>query len=157
MSTILLLVGQKALLGAIAAAGFGVLFNAGPRDLLWCAAGGALALAVRTACLSAGLSLEAATFLAATALTSATAGPLRHVLGTAASRLAVAGCIPMVPGAFFSQALLGLFALTAPSTTPVDPVALATTLVAMTRVILTVGAIGAGIAIPLTLLRPHEF
>lgn len=157
MNAILLHILHQTVLGAFAAAGFGVLFNAGPRDLLWCAAGGALALAVRTICQSCGLSLEASSFLAAIAVTTATAGPLRQVLGSAASRLAVAGCIPMVPGAFFAQALLGLFALTASNTGAVDPAVLASTVVAMMRATFALGGIGAGIAIPLTLLRPHEF
>lgn len=157
MSAMLLHILHQLVLGAFAAAGFGVLFNAAPRDLLWCAAGGAVALTVRTLCQDFALSLEASSFIAAIVVTSCTAGPLRRVLGSAASRIAVAGCIPMVPGAFFAQALLGLFALTAPTTTSVDPVVLANTVVAMMRVVFAVGGIGAGIAIPLTLLRPHEF
>ena len=51
--------------GAIAAAGFGVLFNIGFRSLPWCAASGALALAVRTYCLGLGWNLEEASFAAA--------------------------------------------------------------------------------------------
>ena len=51
--------------GAIAAAGFGVLFNIGLRSLHWCAAAGALALAVRTICLTSGWNLEGASFAAA--------------------------------------------------------------------------------------------
>ena len=53
--------------GGVAAAGFAVLFNVGPRTLLWCAAAGALALLVRTLGQDAGWSLEAASFVAAIA------------------------------------------------------------------------------------------
>lgn len=157
LGAVLLHVVRQAILGAAAAAGFGVLFNAAPRSLLWCGAGGAVALAVRTFAQDSGGSLEAASFAAAIVVTTCTAGPLRKVLGSAASRIAVAGCIPMVPGAFFARSLLGLFALTDPATTSVDPAILANTVVAMMRVVFTLGGIGAGIAIPLTLLRPREF
>ncbi|MDR3454150.1 MAG: threonine/serine exporter family protein, partial [Rhodoferax sp.] len=51
--------------GAIAAAGFGILFNFGLRSLMWCAAAGALALGVRTLGQEAQWSLEAASFVAA--------------------------------------------------------------------------------------------
>jgi uncharacterized membrane protein YjjB (DUF3815 family) len=51
--------------GGLAAAGFGVLFNISFRGLPWCAASGALALALRTIALGAGWRLEAASFVAA--------------------------------------------------------------------------------------------
>jgi len=86
-------------LGALAAAGFGVLFNAAPRPLAFCAAGGALALALRTLLLDRGWSLEAASFAAAMAVTLLAAGALRRWLGSGAAAVAVAACIPMVPGA----------------------------------------------------------
>jgi len=57
---------HQAACGAIAAAGFGVLFNVARRLLPWCAATGALALAARTCLLEVGWSLEAASFAAAT-------------------------------------------------------------------------------------------
>jgi len=143
-------------LGALAAAGFGVLFNAAPRPLAFCAAGGALALALRTLLLDRGWSLEAASFAAAMAVTLLAAGALRRWLGSGAAAVAVAACIPMVPGAFFTRSLLGLFALTAPDAAGADP-ALAATIIAMLRVVFTLGGIGAGIAIPLTVLRRAEF
>jgi uncharacterized membrane protein YjjB (DUF3815 family) len=54
--------------GAIAAAGFGVLFNTRLRSLSWCALTGAIALAVRTFCLGCGWNLEGASFAAAVAV-----------------------------------------------------------------------------------------
>ena len=70
--------------------------------------------------------------------------------------IALAGCIPMVPGAFFGKAILGLFAVTAP--TPAHPQETAIfAIVAMTRVILTLGAIGAGLAIPTQMTRHRGF
>ncbi|HEY0281677.1 MAG TPA: threonine/serine exporter family protein, partial [Rhizomicrobium sp.] len=142
---------HQAVFGAIAAAGFGVLFNFGLRSLVWCGVAGALALAVRSLGQDAGWSLEAASFAAAVS-TSCAMQLLREPLGAASNAMALAGCIPMVPGAFFSQALLGLFAVTAPDTANAD----GTILMAMEymlRVIFTLAAIGAGLAIPAHLLR----
>ena len=56
---------HQALFGALAACGFGILFNFGWRDLPWCAASGALALATRTLAQEGSWSLEAASFVAA--------------------------------------------------------------------------------------------
>jgi len=58
--------------GAIAAAGFGVLFKVGFRHLPWCAVSGALALMVRKTCEGLGLSLASAAFVAALAARTAT-------------------------------------------------------------------------------------
>jgi len=156
MTALLAHVLHQAALSALASAGFGVLFNAAPRALVFCAVGGALALALRTALQDNGWSLEAASFVAAVAVTLLAAGVLRRWLGSGATAVAVAGCIPMVPGAFFARALLGLFALTAPNATGLDQT-LAVTIVAMLRVVFTLGGIGAGIAISLTVLRRREF
>jgi uncharacterized membrane protein YjjB (DUF3815 family) len=140
--------------GGVAATGFGVLFNYGPRSLAWCFASGAVALAVRTLGLDSGMRLEAASFCAAVAVTVFAAGLLRRPLGTRAGEVAVAGCIPMVPGAFMAQALLGLFAMTA-TQGPQEQAAVAT-LASLLRVVFTLAAIGAGIAIPLRLLSKQE-
>jgi uncharacterized membrane protein YjjB (DUF3815 family) len=147
---------HQAVLGALAAAGFGVLFNAAPKSLMFCAAGGGVALALRTLLQDHGWSLEAASFVAAMAVTLLVAGALRRWLGSCATAVAVAACIPMVPGAFFAQALLGLFALTEPSLENATS-SLATTVIAMLRVVFTLGGIGAGIALPLAVLRRREF
>jgi uncharacterized membrane protein YjjB (DUF3815 family) len=140
-------VAQQALFGGIAAAGFGVLFNFGRTALIWCAASGAMALAARTLALDAGWNLEGASLMASAAVTACAVGPLRRQLGTSAPAVAVAGCIPMIPGAFFAQALLELFDLTRAH--PVNPEALLVTS--------TMFAIGAGVSIPVHLLRGREF
>jgi uncharacterized membrane protein YjjB (DUF3815 family) len=141
--------------GAIAAAGFAVLFNVGQRTLIWCMAAGALALLVRTLGQDAGWSLEAASFVAAIAASCA-AWAVRRYLGTASNAVALAGCIPMVPGAFMSQAILGLLAVTGPQ--PENEVAtIVLAMEYMLRVIFTLGAIGAGLAIPTHLLRNRDF
>ncbi len=148
-------VAHQGAFGAVAACGFGVLFNFDWRSLIWCSALGALALAIRTLALAGGWSLEAASFAAALAAGAVVAltSPQR---GEAVDVLALAGCIPMVPGAFFGKAILGLFAVTAPAPAhPQDTAIFA--IVAMTRVILTLGAIGAGLAIPTQMTRHRGF
>ncbi len=148
-------VAHQAAFGALAAWGFGVLFNFDWRSLIWCSALGALALAVRTFALAGGWSLEAASFTAARAAGAVVALTSRR-RGEGADVIALAGCIPMVPGAFFGKAILGLFALTAPAPVNTEETAIFA-IVAMTRVILTLGAIGAGLAIPSQLSRHRGF
>lgn len=146
---------HQALFGAIAAAGFGVLFNFGARSLVWCAAMGALALAVRTVGQSAGWSLEASSFVAALS-TSGVVYVVFPRLGAASNAIALAGCIPMVPGAFFSQALLGFLALSSPEA-PHAEATIVLSIQAMLHVFFTVGAIGAGLAIPSHMVRHDGF
>jgi uncharacterized membrane protein YjjB (DUF3815 family) len=152
---VLLKVAHQAAFGAIAAWGFGVLFNFDRRGLAWCSGLGALALAVRTVALAAGWSLEAASFAAALAA-GAFVALSSAKRGEGADAIALAGCIPMVPGAFFGKAILGLFALTVSAPGHADEAAVST-LVAVARVILTLGAIGAGLAIPSQLSRHRGF
>ena len=110
---------HQAFFGAVAAVGFGVLFNFGSRSLVWAAAAGALALATRSILQSRGWTLEASTFVAALAAAFLAYGFLSR-LGAAASAIALAGCIPMIPGAFFGNALLGFLAVTAPAAQNAD-------------------------------------
>ena len=152
---VLIAVAHQAAFGAIAAWGFGVLFNFDWRSLVWCSALGALALGVRTFALADGWSLEAASFTASLAAGAAVALTTRR-RGEGADMIALAGCIPMVPGAFFGKAILGLFALTAPAPAHAEETAIFA-IVAMTRVILTLGAIGAGLAIPSQMSRHRGF
>ena len=146
---------HQALFGALAAAGFGVLFNFGFRALPWCAAAGALALAVRTVGQDLAWSLEGASFAAAI-VTSCAVSVLRGRLGPACNAVALAGCIPMVPGAFFGQALLGFLAVTAPNLADAEAT-LILAVQSLLRVIFTLGAIGAGLLIPAHLLRNQDF
>jgi len=137
--------------GAIAAAGFGVLFNIGFSSLPWCAISGGLALAVRTYCQSLGWNLEAASFAAALTVSFAVL-LLRTRIDISQNALDVVGCIPMVPGSFAAKAILGLFALT--STDPSQATETLVTAMQFTvRVMFTIGAIGTGLAIPTLLQR----
>ena len=145
---------QDTVCGGLAAAGFGVLFNVGFRGLPWCAASGALALALRTVALGEGWSLEAASFVAAMAVGVAVQ-LLPSPIGISRNALHVVGCIPMIPGAFAAKAILGLFAITAQHSTATNE-----TLIAVMdntlRVTFTMGALGTGVAIPTLLLRVRE-
>jgi uncharacterized membrane protein YjjP (DUF1212 family) len=110
-------VAHQTLFGALAAAGFGVLFNFGPRSLVWAALAGALALAVRTVGLQAGWSLEAASFAAAVAVGFGVQ-VLHRWYAIAGNALAVAGCIPMIPGSAAAKASSGCWRSPRPSRPP---------------------------------------
>jgi uncharacterized membrane protein YjjB (DUF3815 family) len=144
---------HQTICGALAAAGFGVLFNIGSRGLPWCAASGALALALRTIALGGGWSMEAASFIAALSL-----GIAVQLLPSRArvsrNALHVAGCIPMIPGGFATKAILGLFAITVNH--PGDNQTLVTALDNTLRVMFTIGALGTGLAIPTLLLQARR-
>lgn len=137
--------------GAIAAAGFGVLFNIGFRSLCWCAAIGALALAVRTLCLDGGLNLEGASFSAALAVGFALQF-LHSRTGIAQEVSSVTACIPLVPGSFATKAILGLIAVSHQSTDDAGATLISATQFSL-RVVFTIGAIGTGLAIPALLMR----
>ena len=140
--------------GAIAAAGFGVLFNVGFRKLLWCAGSGALALAVRTFCLGLGWNLEGASFAAALTVGAAVQLMWKQA-NISLDVLDVVGCIPMIPGSFAAKAILGLFAVTT-STVANETQTLTTAAQYAFRVVFTIGAIGTGLAIPTLLLRVRK-
>jgi uncharacterized membrane protein YjjB (DUF3815 family) len=141
--------------GAVAAAGFGVLFNVRFSLLPWCAASGALTLAVRTLCLASGWNLEGASFSAA--LMAGLAVQLLRVMRPDFSQnaLDVVGCIPMVPGSFAAKAILGLYTLTIGASQ--DAETLITAVQYSLRVAFIIGAIGTGLAIPTLLLRVRVF
>jgi uncharacterized membrane protein YjjP (DUF1212 family) len=142
---------HQSLFGGLAAIGFGVLFNMGHRALLWCGLFGALALAVRTTGLELGWTLEGASFAAALAVGSVVQ-IFQEQIGVSRNALAVAGCIPMIPGGFAAKAILGLFALTAPAVQNADRLLLTSVQNAL-RVIFSIGAMGTGLGIPSMLLR----
>ena len=146
---------QQIVCGALAALGFGVLFNVRPRALAWCAFAGALALTIRSAVLIWGWNLEAASFLAALAV-GATVQGLQARIGISRNTLAAVGCIPMIPGAYAARAILGLMAMTAQQ----PPTANTTMLAALEfscRVMFIMGALGTGVAIPTLLTRVRPF
>jgi uncharacterized membrane protein YjjB (DUF3815 family) len=138
--------------GGLAAAGFGVLFNVGFRTLSWCAASGSLALAVRTIALGFGCSFVRSSFLAALALGFAVQ-LLPLATGVSRNGLHVVGCIPLIPGAFAARCILGLFTVTVQQPSATTNETLLAALNDGLRVVFTIGALGAGIAIPFLLLH----
>jgi uncharacterized membrane protein YjjB (DUF3815 family) len=141
---------HQTICGALAATGFGVLFNIGSRGLPWCFAGGALALALRTTTLGGGWSMEAASFVAAMSLGIAVQ-LLPSWAGVSRNALHVAGCIPMIPGGFATKAILGLFAIAVNDSANNET--LVTALDNTLRVMFTIGALGTGLAIPNLILQ----
>jgi uncharacterized membrane protein YjjP (DUF1212 family) len=137
--------------GAMSAVGFGVMFNMHSRALLWCGAVGGLTLAVRSMGLSLGWTLEGASFAAALAVGSGVQ-LIQARIDASRNTLGVVGCIPMIPGGFAARAILGLIALTRPAVQHPDQTLILAVQDAL-RVVLTIGAMGTGLAIPSMLLR----
>jgi uncharacterized membrane protein YjjB (DUF3815 family) len=140
--------------GAIAAAGFAVLFNIGLRVLPLCATSGAVALAMRDIALAAGWRMEAASFTAALAV-GLVLQLIPSPMSVSRSELHVVGCIPMVPGGFATKAVLALFALTAQNLTGSDGT-LAAAVQNGLRVTFTMCAIGVGLSIPSLVFRSRQ-
>jgi uncharacterized membrane protein YjjB (DUF3815 family) len=142
---------QQVICGGLAAAGFGLLFNVRFPALVWCGASGALALGVRMTALGFGWSVEGASFAAAL-----TVGAAVHLFpqvgGVSRNALHVAGCIPMLPGAFAAKAILQLFAFTTQHSEASNQI-LISAIDNSLRVAFTIGAIGTGLAVPELLLR----
>lgn len=139
---------HNTLFGAIAAAGFGILFNFRWRAVIWAALGGAIALSVRTLGLDQGWGLAMSSTLAAVVVTLGVR--LLYLLpmniSTGGSMLAVAGCIPMISGSAAAHGIFGLLALAGQHSQ--DPAAvLAVSMGAMLSVLFTIGGIGAGITL----------
>ena len=133
-----------------------MLFNFGGRSLFWCAVAGALALGVRTLCQNGGASLEAATFAAAAA-TSCVAILCRRWIGVTCHAIALAGCIPMVPGRVLRPGAARLHVGDRRAASDESMTTIVNSVQAFIRVISTVGAIGAGLTIPAYLLRSRQF
>lgn len=138
----------------LAAMGFAVLFNV-PRRLLFgsfCA--GAIGHLLRTALALSGSSLEIATLVGAAAVGFLSVYLADHH-NVPASLFAVTGVIPLVPGVFAYQTIIGLLSATAAA--PDQSVALlADAAINGVRTALILSAIALGIAAPTLLFRrPH--
>ena len=142
---------HQSVFGGLAAVGFGVLFNMSGKALLWSGVSGALALMIRTTGMGLGWTLEGASFAAALIVGCGVRFYPDRV-GVSRNTLAVAGCIPMIPGGFAAKAILGLIALTQPVVQNADQTHITSVQDAL-RVVFTVGAMGTGLAIPSMLLR----
>lgn len=149
---------RDAFWSAIAAVGFAILFNV-PRQVLWgCAFAGALGHAIRTGLIQVtGMPIESATLLAATAI-----GFLGELLARRyrMPRLVftVPGVIPMVPGVFAYQTMIGIFEVTnIADLKPEEGVeALLTTAIFAIRTGLILATLAVGIIAPNLLFRRQK-
>ncbi len=142
---------RDGLLSGVAALGFAVLFNVPKRLLLGCFLSGALGHGLRTLLVTSGMSVEMSSLVGAAAV-----GFLSVLLSdrynVPASVFAVTGAIPMVPGVFAYQTVIGLLnATSAPSDQSIEFLAAAGINGVRTGLILA--AIAFGIAAPTLLFR----
>lgn len=143
---------QVAFFAALSALGYAALFNV-PYAMVWgCLVCGGLSFTTRVILLGQGVSLSLATLLASLAVGILSLSLARHWKAPPAV-FAYPGIVAMVPGAFAFRAVSGLLQwVAAGPNTPVE-VALATGAL-IANVLLLVGAIALGIALP-ALLRPR--
>jgi uncharacterized membrane protein YjjB (DUF3815 family) len=142
---------QDALWSGIAAVGFAVLFNVPQRLLAGCFIGGAAGHTLRTILMSLGIPIEASTLIGATLVGFLSVFLSAHYHAPASS-FTVTGAIPLVPGVFAYQTMIGL--LNATSTAGSQSVDLfAAAGISGVRTALILGAIAFGIAAPALLFR----
>lgn len=118
---LLLYLATDAFWSGLAALGFAILFNVPKALLPGCALVGALGHAARALFIELGLSMELATLTGAT-LVGIGSQQLAKRTNSPASIFGVAGGIPMVPGVYAYQTMLGLLSIA--SATPETGVAL---------------------------------
>jgi uncharacterized membrane protein YjjB (DUF3815 family) len=98
---------ENAILAAVPAVGFGLVFNVPARILGWCALGGALGRALRRLLVVSGIPMPWATLLAAAAVSWLGVWAARR-LRAHPKVFTVAAVIPMIPGMPIYTALLAL-------------------------------------------------
>jgi uncharacterized membrane protein YjjB (DUF3815 family) len=135
----------------VAALGFAILFNVPKRLLFGCFIAGAVGHLLRTILVNAGSSLEFGTLIGA-AVVGFVSVYLAARYTVPASIFAVTGAIPLVPGVFAYQTIIGLLnATSAASDQSVNLLAVAG--INGVRTALILSAIAFGIAAPTLLFR----
>lgn len=153
MAAVVLVILEDALWSGLAALGFAIAFNVPPRLLWGCVLAGASGHALRTGLIAAGLAIEPSTLIAAS-LVGFIAQGLAKQLHAPAPAFAISGSIPMVPGLFAYNAMIGIIQATIGD--PLNaPELLVSSAVNFIRVALILGAIATGIVLP-TLLFLRE-
>jgi uncharacterized membrane protein YjjB (DUF3815 family) len=138
-------------LSGLAALGFAILFNAPKRLLLGCFLCGAAGHTLRTILVNSGASVEFSTLVGAVAVGFISAYLSDHH-NVPASVFTVTGAIPLVPGVFAFQTVVGL--LNATSGTADQSIALlAAAAINGVRTALILGVIAFGTAAPMLLFR----
>jgi uncharacterized membrane protein YjjB (DUF3815 family) len=139
-------IAQDALLSAVAATGFAMVFSAPRRTLLGCAIGGALGHASRLLLMQLGLEIELAT-LAGSVVIGVVGVLLAQRLRAPTPIFTISAGVTLVPGVFAYQTMIGILQVAAG-----DPEAAAAALVAVSangiKTALILGAIAVGIAAP---------
>jgi uncharacterized membrane protein YjjB (DUF3815 family) len=142
---------------AVAVLGFAMVFSVPRRALPGIALLAVAAHLLRAACLEQGMTLPAASLLAAL-FVGATAAVVAPRTGEATPIYAFAPVIPLVPGTAMFDTLIGLLALTsgADPAARVDQVAVDATTATLTIIALAVGAIGPTLVLGTRIARLME-
>ena len=137
---------EQAVLAAIAAAGFGVVFNVSARVLIFCAAGGAIGRGLRFLLVETdlGMHIAWATFVAAASVSLASVYVAKR-LRAHPKAFTVAAVIPMIPGV---QIFTALIALAQMQQNAVTPELLAMAINSGLSACLIVAALAVGLAAP---------
>jgi uncharacterized membrane protein YjjB (DUF3815 family) len=142
---------QDAFWSGIAAVGFAVLFNVPLRLLAGCFIAGAAGHTLRAILMSQGISMEGSTLIGATLVGFLSVYLADHYHVPAAS-FTITGAIPLVPGVFAYQTIMGLLnAASASGSQSMDLFAAAG--ISGVRTALILSAIAFGIAAPALLFR----
>lgn len=151
---VLLLVVRDGLWSGIAALGFAILFNVPVRTLPGCLVVGAVGHALRTLLMQTGLmGIEAGTLIGATAVGFLSL-KFAQRWRTPPTVFSVSGAIPMVPGVFAYEAMLGLLRIATQPDPGMD--VFSATAVNAIKTALILGAIAGGITAPGLLFRRRK-
>ncbi|MCL1145091.1 threonine/serine exporter family protein [Shewanella sp. 10N.261.52.F9] len=136
---------NDAIFSAIPAIGFAMVFNVPRRYLPYCALAAALGHGSRTMWLSFGLPIEWATFLAAALVGVVTIAFARKHLAPPLM-YAVAAIIPMIPGTYAFNTVIGLVQLTAQA--EMSPELIYEVVSNGLKTVFILGALSVGLAMP---------
>ncbi len=139
------------LLSGLAAAGFAVLFNVPKRLLLGCFLSGAVGHTLRTVLMTSGATVEFSTLFGAVAVGFISVY-LSERFNVPVSVFTVTGAIPLVPGVYAYQTIVGLLNAIAASGDQSGGL-LVTAVINGVRTAVILGAIAFGTAAPMLLFR----
>ena len=145
---------QDAFWSGVAATGFAILFNVPPKTLLSCVLCGAFGHAARTLLMQYGTNIAPAT-LAGAALVGVLSVLFARRQHAPALIYAICGAIPMVPGSFAYQTMMGVIRVSTANAETGMPV-LVQTGSDFVNTGLILAAIALGIALPSLLFRRRK-
>lgn len=151
----LMLILTDAFWSALAAMGFALLFNVPPRSLMYCMIGGAIGHALRTwLMIQFGFGIELATLLGAIAV-GFWARWCAVQLKMPSMIFSISAVIPMVPGVFAYQTMIGILQITDVTTTEAGDV-LVTSSINAIKTGLILAALGGGIVAPSLIFQRRQ-